>query len=115
MLDVFHSLQKTDLFEKFKLQLHKDYELAGFDTYSPKISSNNLDAITDEILNSLLKIEKASSTGIQNLLYRIDISEKQIHHASQLNTQLNFNQVITELIIKRTLQKVILKQHYSSS
>ena len=105
MLDVFHSLQKTDLFEKFKLQLHKDYELAGFEMYSPKIYSNNLDVITDEIYSSLLKIEKASLTGIQNLLYRIDISEQQLRQASELNAQLNFNQVITELIIKRTLHK----------
>ena len=36
-------LQKPSLFEKFKLQVIKDYEMAGAASFSPIIQSNNLD------------------------------------------------------------------------
>jgi len=76
--DVFHSLQKVDLFEKFKIQLHRDFELCGFADEAPKISSNNLEHVFQEVLKSVMIIEKKDSSSIQNLLYRIDVTELQI-------------------------------------
>lgn len=111
--DVFHSLQKVDLFEKFKAQLYRDFELCGFADEAPKLSSNNLEHVFQEVLKSVMIIEKKDSSSIQNLLYRIDVTEFQIKKEASIHPEKNFQQILAELIVKRILQKVILKQQYS--
>ncbi|MCW3075883.1 MAG: hypothetical protein JWO32_492, partial [Bacteroidetes bacterium] len=49
----------------------------------------------------------------QQLLYRIDVSEKQFADALSYKSNVNHNDVLADLIIKRILQKVILKVIYS--
>lgn len=112
-IDTITSLQKPDLFEKFKIQLHRDFELCGFSEEAPKLNSNNLEHIFQKVLKSVMIIEKKDSSSIQNLLYRIDITELQIKKEVTNHPEKNFQQILAELIIKRILQKVILKQQYS--
>jgi hypothetical protein len=113
MSDLITNLGRPELFEKFKAQLYKDYEMAGVADYTPKITSNNIDELYDKVLESVLLIERKDSTSLMTLLYRIDISQQQLKTASQ-NSSNNLKQVMAELIIKRILQKVILKEKYSS-
>ena len=110
-IDVLQGLQKPDLFQKFKTQVHKDFELAGVVEYLPNLDSNNLDQLKQEFLNSILKLE--ISNALKNLLYRIDITELQIKQAAQKNQQFALQVVLAELMIKRILQKVVLKDLYS--
>ena len=112
-IDIINSLQKVDLFEKFKIQLYRDFELCGFSEVAPKLGSNNLEHVLNEVLKSVIIIEKKDSSSIQNLLYRIDITELQIKKEASSHPEKNFQQILAELIIKRILQKVILKQQYS--
>jgi len=112
-IDSNYSLQRVDVFEKFKIQLQRDFELCGFLDIAPKLSSNNLEHIFNEVLKSVMIIEKKDSSSIQNLLYRIDITELQIKKEASSHPEKNFQQILAELIIKRILQKVILKQQYS--
>ncbi|MCF8423031.1 MAG: hypothetical protein K9H41_01670 [Bacteroidia bacterium] len=112
-IDSNYSLQSVDVFEKFKTQLQRDFELCGFLDIAPKLSSNNLEHVFNEVLKSVLTIEKKDSSSIQNLLYRIDITELQIKKEASSHPEKNFQQILAELIIKRILQKVILKQQYS--
>lgn len=111
--DVINSLQKPDLFEKFKIQMHRDFELCGFSDYTPGFSSNNLQEIFNEVLNSVTKLEEKGSSHLMNLLYRIDLTEKQIKLACEKQPKIPFQNIIAELIIKRILQKVIIKEQYS--
>jgi hypothetical protein len=111
--DVLDSLEKPDLFEKFKLQLSRDFELCGFLEYAPNIQSNDLQHIYSEVLKSISQLEKKDSGGLMNLLYRIDLTELQIKQASKKEPERAMQQIMAELIIKRILQKVILKQLYS--
>ena len=112
-IDSNYSLQRVDVFEKFKIQLQRDFELCGFLDIAPKLSSNNLEHIFNEVLKSVMIIEKKDSSSIQNLLYRIDITELQIKKEASSHPEKNFQQILAELIIKRILQKVILKEQYS--
>jgi hypothetical protein len=112
-IDVIHSLQKPNLFEKFKTQLHRDFELCGFADTAPQLSSTNLEHIFQQVLKSIMIIEKKDSSSIQNLLYRIDVTELQIKKEAANHPDKNFQQILSELIIKRILQKVIIKEQYS--
>jgi hypothetical protein len=48
------------------------------------------------------------------LLYRIDISEAQLKRYLNENKNESYFNVIAELIIKRVLQKVVIRQHYKN-
>lgn len=112
-IERIQDLQKPDLFEKFKTQLHRDFELCGFVDEAPKIISNNLEHVFQEVLKSVMIIEEKDSGSLQNLLYRIDVTELQIKKETVNHPEKNFQQILAELIVKRILQKVILKQQYS--
>lgn len=109
----FKELEKTELFEKFKTQLIRDFELCGFLDVAPKISSNKLEHLVQEVLKSILELDKKGNSSIQNLLYRIDISELQIKQENLKSPDKNFHLILSELIIKRVLQKIILKEKFS--
>jgi len=47
------------------------------------------------------------------ILYRIDVSDEQIKKAVRENTSEPFSEIVTDLIIKRELQKVVIRSHYS--
>ncbi|MDF2447840.1 MAG: hypothetical protein K0R26_344 [Bacteroidota bacterium] len=108
---ILSSLQKPGLFEKFKQQVYRDFELAGVLEALPLIESNGLEQLNDAFLNAIVKLEMGNS--LKNLLYRIDITEVQIKKASQSDPESSVQQVLAELMIKRILQKVVLKEMYS--
>ena len=110
-IDLINSLTKPDLFEKFKIQVYKDFELAGVLDYMPVIETNNLTELKENFYASILKLEITNALKI--LLYRIDITELQIKQASQKNSEMPLQQILAELMIKRILQKVVLKELYS--
>ncbi len=112
-LDNFHYLEKPDLFENFKIQITKDFELCGFLEYAPKLRTNDLNHVYEEILKSVHQLGKRSSSNLMNLLYRIDLSELQIKQMNQTEPKKSFEEIITIAIIKRILQKVVFKHLYS--
>jgi hypothetical protein len=105
------SLEKPSLFDKFKIQTHKDFEMSGILEYMPIITSNNLNKLKEGFYNSVLKLEL--SDALKNLLYRIDITELQIKQACVKNPETPLQHILAELMIKRILQKVVLKELYS--
>ena len=112
-LDDFYYLEKPDLFENFKIQITKDFELCGFLEYAPKLRTNDLNHVYEEILKSVHQLEKRSSSNLMNLLYRIDLSELQIKQMNQTESEKSFEEILTIAIIKRILQKVVYK-HFCS-
>ena len=51
---------------------------------------------------------------VKQLLYTIDISESQIARAAALEVDLDFSLLLTKLIIRRCLQKVLIRNYYKS-
>lgn len=50
----------------------------------------------------------------KQLLYRIDISESQVAKAMALEQDKDFTEILTKLIIRRCLQKVLIRNYYKS-
>lgn len=91
-------------------QIKKDFLSAGITlkiSVAGKYSYSELVKILSDILESTV-LQK-----IFNLLYRIDISESQLK--KEMPTPGIDFRLFSELIIKRELQKVILRQLYSSN
>ena len=63
-------------------------------------------------LNNLL--EQKGAIYCTQLLYTIDVSESQIAKAIALESDADFAEVLTKLIIRRCLQKVLIRNYYNS-
>jgi hypothetical protein len=112
-LNVNNHLQKEDLFDLFKRQLKKDFEGAGLNgDFTEKLPAD-FDSMSRQLVSELEPLLKVNSFLISSLLYRVDLSEMQVQAYQEKNPGLPFGQLLSELLIKRTLQKVILRKKFS--
>ena len=111
-LDVNSYLVQENLFDLFKKQLKKDFDSCSVNTDFIENLPVEFPFLKAAILFELQPLLKNNSL-LQALLYRIDISELQIRNYQLQHKTFNFDEVIAELIIKRILQKVILKKRFS--
>lgn len=112
--DINQGISKPDLFEKFKLQLQKDFESCGVNGEFCVSLTANYDSIHTTLMRELSLISKSTTSKINELLYRIDISEQQLKKLSKLKPTEDLNSIIAELIIKRILQKIVYKEYFKS-
>jgi hypothetical protein len=106
---------RTDLLEKVVEQIKKDFNWFNFEiTFSGKEETpyqelyNQILPLIDELLND-------DYPKLMAMLYRIDIDEEFLNRQLKSSAHADTDEVITDLILKRELQKVIIRQLYSSS
>ncbi len=115
VLRVNDQLSSKDLFHAFKTQLTKDFEQSNFDEEFIKDLEPDFADIHEKIVNELLRSEKKADSHLMQLLNRIDISEAQLRRYLSEHKNENRLSTIAELIIKRVLQKVVIKQHFKQN
>ena len=82
-------------------------------TYLEPIIVFEYDEIHFNIMNALKKIDNKDLSKYRHLLYRIDISEKTLELELKTKPESERYAILADLIIKRILQKVILKIQFS--
>src|SRR5688572_1267445 len=107
-----HQLSSRELFDAFRAQLVKDFGQSNCSTDFLEALEPDYSTILEKISAELQRNEKRSDFNIMSLLYRIDISEAQLKQYVNENIHENYFNVMTELIIKRVLQKVVIKRWY---
>lgn len=112
--DIKYQLSSKDLFDAFKIQLRKDFEQSNFSINFIEALAPDYGSIHDKIVFELELHEKNTNFKLMKLLNRIDISETQLKRYLSENKNENHFSVIAELIIKRVLQKVVIKQFYKN-
>lgn len=113
-LTIKNQLSSKELFEAFKRQLVKDFQQSNFATDFVAELEPGYTSIQEKIARELQRNEKRADFNLMHLLYRIDISEAQLkRYLSESKDEIHFN-VIAELIIKRVLQKVVVKEYYKN-
>ena len=112
--DIITGISKPDLFEKFKIQLQKDFEGAGLNGDFANALQQDYNVILEMIEVEVEKINKLAVSKLTGLLYRVDISELQIKRLSSERPDNSMNEIISELILKRELQKIIIKEHFKT-
>jgi len=105
-------LSTKDLFDAFKRQLVKDFEQSNFPADFVEALEPNYNSILEKIVFELQYNEKKGGPHLMPLLNRIDISEAQLKKYLNEFKNENHLSVIAALIIKRVLQKVVIKRHY---
>ncbi|MBK6523683.1 MAG: hypothetical protein IPG08_15990 [Sphingobacteriaceae bacterium] len=114
-LSIKESLSSKELFEAFKQQLKKDLSECGCESDFIDVLTSEFELIKQSLITVLKAREKKAGFNIQQLLYRVDINEKQLSERLQKNKEEDYLSVVSELIIKRILQKVVLKKHFSNN
>ncbi|REE80836.1 hypothetical protein BX611_2494 [Lutibacter oceani] len=108
-LELLKTVTTENLFEKLVTQLNKDFQLANIDKlFKSTISINKL---AEELSGILLHLIQFKYDDYLNLLYRIDISEKELATIKSSNLKDSIEQV-SFIILKREFQKVWLKRNY---
>ena len=107
-------LRSKELFDAFKMQLVKDFEQSRFPSDFVGAFEPVYDSIHESIAMELQRNENKIDFNIMNLLNRIDISETQLNRYLNENKNENYFNVIAELIIKRVLQKAVIRQYYKN-
>jgi len=112
--DIKNQLNSKELFDAFKAQLRKDFEQCNFSADFVGALVPDYASMHEKIVVELQLQEKTANSSLMKLLNRIDIGEAQLKRYLQENKNDNHFAVIAELIIKRILQKVVIKQFYKS-
>jgi uncharacterized membrane-anchored protein YhcB (DUF1043 family) len=110
--NIREQLKRKDLFDAFKMQLAKDFQQSNFPSDFVDCLAPDYSNIHEKIVSELERNENKIDSNLMQLLYRIDISEAQLKkYFNECENEKHFN-VIAELIIKRVLQKVVIRQYY---
>ena len=105
------SIEENSFLNETVEQLEKDFLMVGvtFDVPKPVLSYFSLFNFTLHLVDAL---NEKDSQKILNLLYRIDLSEEIVKDEMQ-QTDLSFTKMISEMIVKRELYKVIIRKKFS--
>lgn len=114
-LQIAQHLASRELFELFKQQLKKDFSECGCESDFIDSLPSDFNEIKSILSSEIKQNEKRSTFNLQQLLYRIDINEKRLSKELKTQAKEDYLMVISELIIKRILQKIVIKKYYSSN
>jgi len=99
-----------EIYSSLIAQINKDFNRAGIDySFEPNIHYG-FDELSALIAQQMTKAISSSGLSLANLLYVIDVDEKFTKESA--SSDLETVQFLAELIIKRELQKVILRQRF---
>jgi hypothetical protein len=98
---------------KALVQLEKEFVLEQWTFKIPVNPETAFQQIVEALhpkLDELIRLRGASFT--KQLLYKIDLSESQVAKANSLAQDVEFSEVLAKLILKRCLQKVLIRNYY---
>jgi len=99
-----------DLVKLVWAQVQKDFSLEAMEISD--VSVNTLDEIYANVYPQVSNFIKFDFNSLMRLLYRIDISEFSVKKQMDLMPE-DTAQAISTLIVKREIQKVVLRKQFS--
>ncbi|MFI1771117.1 hypothetical protein [Thalassobellus citreus] len=109
--NLIEEANQLDLYKQLIQQLNKDFLLANVDLgFHEEVLPSSLKLMLHE---TVYKLIQEKFTEYLNLLYIIDVSEKQVKALNGDDT-LKLSEQVSFLILKREWQKVWFRNKYSS-
>ena len=106
---------RVDLLEKVVNQIKKDFNWFRYDiTFTNKGVESPYQELYKQILPLIDDLLNDDYPKLMAMLYRIDIDEEFLNKKLKENHHSDTDEVITDLILKRELQKVIIREAYST-
>jgi hypothetical protein len=105
---------RIDLLEKVVLQLKKDFNWFSFEITFKGDQESPYQELYNQILPLIDELLNDDYPKLMAMLYRIDLEEEFLNRKLKENSHADTDEVITDLILKRELQKVIIRELYNS-
>lgn len=103
---------RTDLLGKVVVQLQKEFNWFNFEINFVGKEKTPYQELFQEVLPIIDKLLNENYPKLLAILYRIDIEEDFLNRKLKENQLADTDEVITDLILKRVLQKVIIREMY---
>lgn len=104
-------LDDREILEKTARQLVKDLALIGEDIDFDASQTNAYISLYNKLKQLIIQFVETDIQSLMNLLYRIDLGEKAAKSAL-LKEPGDKTDLLAQLILKRELQKVLLKKEF---
>lgn len=112
-MDITSYLNRSDILEETARQIIKDFGCVGQKVVFSENTQIAYRELYRQIFSIIEKMFLETPHNFYNLIYRIDINEIQIQKAVEKAKDKPFAEIVTELILKRELQKVLFRKIFS--
>jgi hypothetical protein len=112
VFDIRPYINRFELIRDTADQVIKDFEMFGLEIKFSGSAYSAYDELFEQIHPHIDKLIRTNHQKFMGILYRIDLSEDQIKKAVKENTMESFPEIITDLVIKRELQKVVIRKQF---
>ncbi|MES2592967.1 MAG: hypothetical protein V4608_13880 [Bacteroidota bacterium] len=113
--DLSQYINRLDLIKATADQIIKDFDMFGLEIKFSGNAYNAYEELFDQIEPHIDKLIHSNQQKFMSILYRIDLSDVQLQKAVNENLTESFSAVVSDLIIKRELQKVVIRNHYKTT
>ena len=96
-------------------QIKKDFDLFGMEITFSGLEANAYNELLYQISPFISKLIESNYKRLLDLLYRIDVNESKVSALVINPTTGSLAEAISDLIIKRELQKIVIRKNYSKS
>ncbi len=103
---------KKEIIEEMLEQIKKDFAMFSENIEFADETADNPQLLFKQLENYLNTNFSQNTEKLYPILYRIDVLQKDIQHAINQQDNFNFIASITEQIIAKELQKVLIRRHY---
>jgi hypothetical protein len=103
---------RLDVIRQVAAQVAKDFEMFGHEIVFTGRGDQAYTELFNQILPIIDKLQLSDSRKLLGMLYRIDLSEEQVRQVLRQQGTDAFPSALTDLILKRELQKVVLRMAY---
>lgn len=110
--DLTPYFNRLDLIKDTANQIIKDFDMFGMEIKFSGNAYNAYEELFEQIEPYIKKLIETNQAKFMGILYRIDVSDVQIKKVVNENSSESFSAIVTDLIIKRELQKVVIRDHY---
>jgi hypothetical protein len=105
-------IRDIDILNQTADQIIKDLGISGIKIRFSGDKYNAYEELFNQIDPEIDKMLNTDRSRLMQVLYRIDINEDLLKRKLRENSSESTSAVITELIIKRELQKVVIRNFY---
>ena len=110
--DISKYFNRLDLIKDTANQIIKDFDMFNLEIKFSGNTYNAYEGLFEQIEPHINQLISSNQQKFMGILYRIDLNDEHIKKAVNENLSESFSAIVSDLIIKRELQKVVIREHY---
>ena len=107
-------IDKKEIISALIVQISKDLGMYGIELHFEENIKITYQILHIELVSKIENLFKNDSSRLFSILYRVDISEKDLALAGFELPDYNHTEIVAHQIIKRELKKVLLRKFYKN-